>query len=442
VSFSEDLSAKVSELRAAAERLYLHELSSDRGISVQDDGDWVPAPGNDGDNFDERLAEEQPRYERFMRDLDDLATRFESYTSLNAHQFTGTLTIVGGEEHASSYDWTVYGQIRTAADAWVTPILGLIAEGQWTGNAAQSYVDDFLTPFNQASELQMACVRELTIAVAAYKEATLQSQDALLRVAGLAIAAFDEERSGPTLENVLSFVSIVASAVDFVLGRAILDAVALGADALSRIASTASNEEQRQPEITVDGDNARQILASAWNALSELERRMGDFDDCLRRGLRRGLNSGDLFDSSEIAVPRPAVADDPASMGHLTILAAPGVPIEENPVVVSIVDLFRAGYINLPNAADLYRQASQTLSGVTIPAEPATLYGSSRGNFDEARDLLAGIFSRTRDALTDSGTTLVHTAQTYDLTDAESAEALRQIGRMVPPTTDAVGFPA
>jgi hypothetical protein len=66
-------------------------------------------------------------------DLDDLAERFEKYEELNAVQFTSMLTMLGGRVHASTYDFTAYRLARTASDAWVTPVLGLIAEEHRTG---------------------------------------------------------------------------------------------------------------------------------------------------------------------------------------------------------------------------------------------------------------------------------------------------------------------
>jgi hypothetical protein len=225
-------------------------------------------------------------------------------------------------------------------------------------------------------------------------------------------------------------------------GRAVIDGVSLGADILSRIAGAASNERDADPPpLTVEGDSAREILDSTWDVLSELEGYMGEFDDTMRRGLRDGLDSGELFDDAEIQVARPAVADDPTLFGRLTIAAAPGISMEDNPVVASIVDLYRAGYINLPNAADLYRQASEIVRGLSIPITPTILFGSSRLAFDDAKVLLADVLGRTRHALEDAGTALVQIAQSYELTDAEGAEAMRRIGQMIPPQTGAVGFP-
>lgn len=107
--------------------------------------------------------------------------------------------------------------------------------------------------------------------------------------------------------------------------------------------------------------------------------------------------------------------------------------LAESQVVASVVDIYRAGYVNLPGAAEQFGQAATILDSCTMSVSVNRFFPRSIPKFDEARDNLGGILRRTSTSLADSGAALVETALGYGDTDEEGAEAMRQIGEIDPP---------
>lgn len=98
--------------------------------------------------------------------------------------------------------------------------------------------------------------------------------------------------------------------------------------------------------------------------------------------------------------------------------------------VESIVDLYEAGYRNLPTAAAQYEQVVAEL-GTPLPATLGRLYFRTRSKFQIARSRLLATANDVRWFLASSGEALVQVAGGYEATDEEIAEAMRQIGHQV-----------
>lgn len=442
MSFRE-LESKARRLREAALARRREDLDS-LAMVVEADG-TVARDDNIGERgifiTDADLVPHQEQQRQFDSHLDYLMDELEKCYALDRHQFTTSITLLGGQEYDSG-SWTVYGQLRSASDDWMRPVLGLVRTGQWTGPAAETFERNFLTPFNDASELQMACVRELTLALACFKEATIETQDKLVALVGNAIAKLEED-SFPDVVTVLNWVSLVTTAAGYALGPNTLGATSLGAGALSMILDAASREPGEEPEeLEVVGHKAVFILESLAERYAKLKTSMLDFDHKMHESLRRDMEHSSSFGSSDLELSRPEVADRPDQFGRLEITAAAAVPIDENPVVESIVDLYRSGEINLPHAAGLYSRAARTVEQVEVPSDPPALFWRAPVTFRDLQRQISAVMSRTADSLTDAGAALAHIAQNYELCDEERAEAMRQIGEMMPPETGAVGLPA
>lgn len=465
MSFSDELRAKVEELKSAAKQRYLEELEG-RGLVVEDDGRFTPtvAYGPGGTEDEQQLIEqEQIDYGSFLREVGDLAERFEPYYELSYSPFTTMVNTLGaaldlsGQDAASQLGHperqdagsTAYGQVRDADESWVRPVLELINEGLWYGGAAQTFHDDFLEPLHDAAQVQMSCIRELTIAAQSYREATIKAQQDITNVADLTIAELRGAGRGD-INDVFNLVGVVASAIGFGMSTGgfglAVSTVSLALSGYSAFAGIAQKDHGDPPPLVVEGAIARQIVPSAWDAIRVFEQLMVDADTEIQQGLLAGLDDHRLFASSDLKPPRPEIADG-EPFGTLTIppgTLAPGVPIEASPVVVQIVSLYQAGYEHLPNAAALYRQAAETVRGLSLPTHPYYLTAVSRHSFEEARDRIGDVLSHMSSALADCGTALVRTAETYDGTDAENAEILRQEGLIFPPLPGGpppVGFP-
>jgi hypothetical protein len=227
---------------------------------------------------------------------------------------------------------------------------------------------------------------------------------------------------------------------------AVVSAISLASSGYSAFFAVGREDHGDPPRLKVSGDFADEIVTSAWDAVGTFEQLMVDADTSIMRGLLGGLDDTRLFGSSQLRLPRPAIADG-EPFGHLTVppgAIAPGVPIEQAPVVVQIVRLYQAGYEYLPNAAQLYGQAADTVAGLRLPADPYYLTAVSHQNFTQARDRVSPALRDLRGALADSGALLVQTAENYRGTDAENAEILRQERLMfptLPPGAAPAGFP-
>ncbi|WP_173082512.1 hypothetical protein [Phytohabitans rumicis] len=444
MSFKEVLREKVHELKGEALDAYAAELER-RGLGFDADGELLSLPDSSYPGYAlEYIQAERDAYRRFTQSLDELVTRFEGYYELSPHPFTVMRDKLGGRHEDEGHSWTPYGKVHRAADQWVGDVKVMIDWEDWAGDGAAAFLLTFIAPFETAAAQQMACLRELTVITESYRQAALKGQKDLINIARLGIAAFaainptsaNTDPAAPGWGNTFSLFSIVLSAVGLTIATGGADIVIGGTSlAFSTVSTLMSVTEETDPgQMVVTGATAQDVVLSTWDALTEFDRRLADNDDVIRGALDTDLNSTTCYASPTLArEPNPGITIGDDTFRTMSVQSVPGTPIGRDKVVVSIMELYRAGYVDLPNAADLYQQARDVLYQLEIPFDQTFLAPTSYPLFNTARDRLRDVFTYVENDLRYVATALIEAADCYHLTDEQGAEVIRQKDLLVPP---------
>jgi hypothetical protein len=463
MSLEDELEPKLTEIDRSAREQYASVYLDSRGLTVipgtatvdfnevskgNVDPIWevgmvVPQP------TEEDRAREQEAYNGFLQSLEDLKGKFRTFYSLGepidfvlmtgrlgANEVTTFPTGPGalsteGSPHASLESPTVLKSVLYSYTEHMLTVAGMIDKEDWSGTAAKSFHTGFLEPYLNSVFWQSGYVRELGIAVQIYHDAIKKGREDVLAIADL---CHDQmyPTSGGSAARRLGIISLITSALalypPFSVGAGV---TSLTTGLVSFIESETASEETGPVEVTITGGpgDIPEVLWSTWNALGRVEQTLRGLDEGLSSGLGKDLDNTSAFASPHLRLPRPELADranQAAPLGQLDFIARPGVPLAENPLVTELVDVYQAGYVNLPNAARCYNDATAGISVCQIPGPLSFFFPQSIPKFNQARDQLSDIFADTRDALVDGGEALVDTAQGYQLTDEERAEVLRR----------------
>lgn len=403
-------------------------------VDVDPDGGLYP-------NEEIDIDDEQQKYDDYVILLDAVKAKFEHFYYLNPGGLAQIVNDLGGKVHgpAPTVIWaasTVYDRLHYADDQWMRPLLGLIGgagagedEVDWSGDAAQKFHDRILDPFHRVVEHQMACTRLLSVAAQAAHDGMVNVQDDLLALADAGVARFSGESAGGDASGFLQVVSFITGAISLFPSPASLPAGVISL-ATSVLATIEDGEESREWNIT--GVNATMILESIWENLLALDEEIDRKDGQMADALEQDLDNEDFFASPELRLEDAPDLDRPDAFGELQVDSVPGVPISDNKVVVTLVQLYAAGYRNLPSAAYQYEQATSTLVD-PIPYSFRRLFHQTRSIYQQARAQLRGAVSATRWDLEGSGDALVRIATSYETTDERAAEVMRQIGDLAQP---------
>ena len=221
--------------------------------------------------------------------------------------------------------------------------------------------------------------------------------------------------------------SIVTAAVALFLPAG---PAALGVGGISLISALASlPPPEKKPYLRVDNNPYPQyILRSAGFAIQDLTEMVLDVDETLARGLNQDLDSADAFASPYLKLEPARVDAD--TYRNLDIRDGDGKP--PNQVVVSVVQLCRAGYVNLPGAAYEYDLALAKVDACQIPGSMSRFFPRSIQPFNTACAQLGGLLRRIRDDLYSAGEAMLTAAKSYQGTDEERAQILGEIQQLTP----------
>lgn len=435
MSFQEELEPKVAEIERQAREhydLYLGGL----GFMVDEAGAVVRDPDFTGMVPPEVTEEgEQGKYDDFLALLDAIRGRFERHYDLNPTELDTIVDTLGGKRHgvAPTAVWqahSVYERIHYADDQWMRPLLQFVDE-DWTSDTATKFYDRILDPFHRAAEFQLACTKILGMAAQAAHDGMTKVQDDLLAIADAAIDEF--EHGGGGGGGFFTAVSFIAGAVGLFLptgASQVAGVISLGSGIASLFAGVDDSEESR--EWNVDGPNAPMILESLQECLLALEEEIDRKDRQMADALEQDLDSREAFDSPELRLEELPSLAGPDAFGTVNARSVPGGPIAEDKVVVRVVQVYEAGYRNLPSAAHQYEAATSDLVE-PLSSAFAGLYFRTESTFRQARARLRSAVSDIRWYLEDAGEALVEIATGYELTDEQAAETLRQVAEIAPP---------
>jgi len=379
----------------------------------------------------------------FLGTVDDLSARIREFYVLDQHDFETNVHQLTRPSDAKpklgergplvNYPspFTAFGNIFSADVNYVRPVLELIHTEQWSSPAATAFHDGFLAPFHQAADWQGAYVKELGLAAEMLRSTTEAAKKGITFVARGTLAALNYHQLYETVDTdwrgELGALSIFLAAVGLFLPAG---GAALVVGSMSLASGIASLEPaDKKPYLQVDdGPYPEGIIRNAEYAVKDLREMVFDLDDIISAGLDRDLNSSDRFASPNLKVGSATVTPD--AYGHLDIKDADGKPPDQ--VVVSIVQLARAGYYNLPGAAYEYNAALSCLDACTVPGSMTTMFPRSIGKFNAATAQLAGIVQDTRDRLNNAGDAMVAAARAYRGTDEENAAIIQGITDIPP----------
>lgn len=382
--------------------------------------------------------------QKFLGTVDDLIARIREFYVLdqhdfatNVHQLTDPSNVkpkLGDSGPLTTYPspFTAFGNVYSADVNYVRPVLELIHTEQWNSPAATAFHDEFLAPFHQAADWQGAYIRELGLAAELFRSTVETTKKGITFVARGTLAALNYhqlyEGSDSDWRGELGALSLFLAAVGLFLPAG---GAALVVGSLSLASGIASvPPADKKPYLQVDDNpiGPQGIIRNAEYAIKDLREMVFELDDTISAGLDRDLNDTERFASPNLKVGTATVT--PGAYGNLDIRDADGKPPDQ--VVVSIVQLARAGYYNLPGAAYEYNTAVSTLDACTIPASMSTLFPRSIGKFNEATAQLSGILQDTRDRLNNAGDAMVRAARAYRGTDEENAAIVQGINDIPP----------
>jgi hypothetical protein len=479
MSLESELEPKLTKIDEAAREQYSSVYLDSRGLTVipgtatvdfnevskgNVDPIWevgmvVPQP------TEEDRRREQEAYNGFLQSLEDLKNRFRSFYALGEPVDFALMTSRLGTDRATTFPTgpgaltpqsppsvsleapTVLASVMSSYTEHMDTVAGMIDKEDWSGTAARTFHTDFLEKYLESAFWQSGYVHELGKAVQIYHDAVKKGREDVLAIADLCHAQM-YPTSGGSSARTLGIISLITSAMalypPFGIGAGV---TSLSTGLVSFIESETASEETSPVEVTITGGpgDIPEVLWSTWNALGKVDQALRDGDQHLSRGLENDLNNTSAFASPHLRLPRPALsdnADQQAPLGQLDFIPRPGVSIAENPLVVELVDVYQAGYVNLPNAARCYNDAAAGLNDCDIPGPLSSFFPQSIPKFNTSRDGLSDIFADTRDALNDAGEALVNTANGYQVTDEERGEVLRRIqviNMLYPPPVPAGG---
>ncbi|NUT33572.1 MAG: hypothetical protein HOV79_10905 [Hamadaea sp.] len=381
----------------------------------------------------------------FFGTVDDLQTRFRRYYAFDAHDFSVNVSqLASPAAPQASGDalvtrplgGTAVGSIFSADDNYMSDVGSMIHAEQWNGPTAQAFHNNFLKPFERAAQWQQAYVLELATAAAALQLASNRSKRAIKFVAESCLGALkgenkyqgdlgfaDTSRDLPG-EDVNDGVGILLGVVGlFITGPV---GTVVGIAGLASGIYGAAKVGGTEPYLEVEYRDAPQsVISQTEIAIKNLDEWILDQDEVLASALKQDLDSDDAFASPNLRLPPPGVTTE--TYKSLGIRDAPG---GDNQVVVSIVNLARAGSYNLPGAAYEYDLAANQVDACEIPGVMGTFFPRSIAPFNDSVDRLVGILRNTSDSLTRAGDLMLTAARNYRGTDAEQSAIITEISKI------------
>jgi hypothetical protein len=369
----------------------------------------------------------------------DLCTRFREFYALDSHDFTANVSrlstpIEQKPRPLVSYPspGTAFASLVHADAAFMRPVVEMIHTEQWNSPAATAFRDNFLVPFETAADWQGAYIKELAVAAETYRNTVDKTKKAIRFVADGCLAAFrgrpiHEPAEGGDWRSQLGAFSLLAAAVALFL-PASAASLAVGSISLaSGLASLPLADDK--PYLRVEySEYPQAIIRDAENAIKQLNEMVLDVDEALGRGLTEDLDSPDAFASRQLRLERADVDAD--TYKTLDIRDGDGKP--PNQVVVSLVALGRAGYVNLPGAAYEYDLARAQVDACEVPAGLSRFFPRSAAPFNDACRRLSAILLQTSDDLTDAGAAMLASARGYQATDEERAQVIGELNQITP----------
>jgi hypothetical protein len=429
MAFADELEVKVSTIeRLALEwyELWMRQFGftwdGNGSVMLDPQRPQPPAMGvNPPLSVEEQTQPMRENFNLFNNDLQELLRKFRGFYALEPHSVTVLQERIGGSpsDVGDGANSSVHDRLALAFDPWLLQVMDLVDSDDWTGPAAGAFKSNFLVPFSRMGEIQKACVRELGLTAYGWNKATEAAEKNLHEIANACIYRMGNPSGLSNVGvHVVSITSLITGGLSLVPVPVIsvpAGVISLSTAVLSYM-DTLNKQFEKKFDFYIEGNTPLQAVVSTTEVLKEVDRQLAELDLDLTKALAEDLAGGDGFDHPSIRLPQPGSSGD---MGRLDM--------SRERMVTSIVRLHRAGSTNLPIIADQYAAAASIIGGCLPPSGVVKFMGGSAAKFDVGVDMLVRVFQDTSDRATVAGEALIQTAKDYQLTDAERAEAMRQI---------------
>lgn len=459
MSLEAELEPKLAEISRLADERFNRYLELN-GYMLDHEGLVFPDPAHPErtppDPQLTRMQALRAEWTEYSQTLYELGQRFRSFYPLDQPELTAVRNRLG--YHPDGGDDTL-GQVYSADHSWIRPVgalLGVWRDPQGTGNestgrvperrndteslswdgaSADAFYYTLLHPFEIAAARQSAYVLELAAAVEMFKTVSTFATEGIKVIADKCINALggDADVDSGDLGNLsmgLGVAGTLATAVGLAFPPTAVVAGWVGLVAgvgsiWSGLAASAQNEDTSGIDVEVSvGPRMVDALESCLDAIGSLETEIHKKEELIWRGLNDDLSNPASFASRQLWLHRTEEFED---QNFRVSKAA-------DSVVAPVVRLYEAGYKYLPGAAFQYDDALLHLNLATLPAGLQAFFPTSIAKYEEARGLLAHIFTVTRDNLREAGATLVEVARDHELCDEDNARAVRDMGEIDAPT--------
>jgi hypothetical protein len=399
------------------------------------------------DDQERNAAEWQKITNEYYGTVDDLLTRFRRYYALDAHDFKVNIAQLADPVRSAQHGdalvnrplgGTAVGSIFSAEDNYMTDVSNMIQADQWNSPAAKAFQENFLKPFEKASQWQQAYTMELSIAVHALEGVSQRSKRAIKFVAESCLGAlqghqkyqgdlgFPDTSKDLPGKDVADGVGILTGVIGLFAAGPV--GLVVGGIGLASGLYGAAKNGYTEPHLEVEYRDAPQgIITQTEYAIKNLNEWIADQDEAIGGGLTKDLSSDDAFASPSLKLPPPGI--NAGTYQKLGFLDAPGGP---NHVVVSVVKLGQCGAYNLPGAAYEYDLAAGKIDACQIPGTMSTFFPRSISPFNTSVDQLGDILRDVRDSLERAGDAMLKAARNYETTDSEQSEIISQISAIPP----------
>ncbi|MBO0885565.1 MAG: hypothetical protein J2P17_35580, partial [Mycobacterium sp.] len=334
----------------------------------------------------------------------------------------------------------------------------LISTGDWLGEGAGNFQEDFLDPFQFTAYFHGLCAAALGATANNLATAVRLAKECVVWICKNAVASLGGggdpgpvpigtkpglEGAETGNESPVKLASAISAIVADTI--ALVSAVAGPEAELVDIGLAATGtggglvaELEVAPDIYFgQGSDATAVIDLAWSALGRLDRHINETDREIQEGLDKDLGRKGAFSREAGKLrTRPVQA---AAYGHLRGSGEHTPGVTDDIFVVHIVKLYYAGFVVMPAAARAYDVGANTCTAARITGL-SKQFPRSVATFNEAAELLGSRMSHTRDTIVDSGQAMVTAAKNYEHVDAYNAKRIRQLESQIPSPDNPYGY--
>ncbi|GIF42402.1 hypothetical protein BC793_12026 [Actinoplanes xinjiangensis] len=440
MTIESDLGPKLPVIGKRARERFAYDMRSVGELS--DDGRVVPIEGG---HYNSTRAGMLREWQRHFEDLESQVTTicaklrgFFPYDTLSLRLTAGLLSSTANAGPRSSIQVntgtaSITGRLNYASVNYLQKVDALVHEGLWRGDAAEAFQREYVYALGQANALHTGYSWALAVIVQMFHEGLVSLGKDLNNIVDACIGRLP---SGSTWQGEgasnLSYASLAAGAMSLIPFPPLAipaGIVSLGAGIagtwLGLNTPDAGPNHQPWP---IEGDSAIEILAATHRAINGVDEAMNQIDSRISQVIDGYLDNPDGFADPDLEVQNPSLPTWTSKIES----GQPG-PIDQNPLLVPVRDLYHAGYTVLPGFAQETEAAAGICGTARLDSNLGELYPRSVGNYEAARARLERILSETSDTAYAVGAKLVTMVDNFEMTDAENAELIRQTAELTVP---------